>query len=293
MNFKSVGDMDRAIARNLWKLDRTKFDLVVGIPRSGMLPASIISTYLQLPLATLEGYIAGIVHGRSGHVVAGSDRILLVDDTSNKGGAMRRAMQVLQQGGKGGAQVTRMAVYGPYQVEDPSKQIDIWLEDCKGPRGFAWNLWKHARLKLWGFDLDGVFCRDPSKAENDDGDRYRDFCLSVEPLFLPNRPIGHIITSRLERFRPETEAWLEHHGIQYAQLHMMNLPTKAARLAYCKQREGGRGAWKADLCREVGVGMYIESSRSQAKVIAREADIPVWCTEVMQLFDPGGELHAS
>lgn len=290
MNFKSVADLDKVIGRNLWKLDRSSFDVVVAIPRSGVLPGGIISTYLQLPFATLEGYCAGIVHGRSGKPVAGSERILLVDDTSNKGGAMKRAMQVLRAS-KPHAQVTRMAVFGPYQVPDPSRIIDVWLQDCPGPRGFAWNLWKHSRLVRWGFDMDGVFCRDPSKAENDDGDHYRDFCLSVEPLFLPKRPIGHIITSRIERWRPETEAWLAHHGIEYLQLHMMQQPSKQARLAYCKTREGGRGAWKADICQEVGVGLYVESCRKQATTIARLADIPVWCTEQMQLVDPGGEWH--
>jgi orotate phosphoribosyltransferase len=273
VNLRSVADMDRAIANNLWKLDRSRFDVVVGIPRSGMIAASIVATYLQMPLATLEGYLAGIVHGRSGHPVKASDRILLMDDTSNKGGAMARAMAMLPKS----ARVTRCAVFGPYQVAEPHKIIDVWFEDCRGPRGFAWNLWKHSRLGRWAFDFDGVLCRDPTKAENDDGPRYSEFLREVEPLFLPTRPIGHIVTGRLEKYRGETEDWLGRHGIECRQLIMVPCASKAERMEAMKS-SGGRGAWKARIAREVGAEMFIESCPKQASIIARNAGIPVWCT---------------
>lgn len=276
MNLRSVADMDRAIARNLWRLDRSKFDIIVGIPRSGMIPASIIATYLQMPLATLEGYLAGIVHGRSGKLAPMSNRILLVDDTSNKGGAMARAVGMLKGKAKS---ITRCAVFGPYQVENPADIIDVWFEDCKGPRGFAWNIMKHARLGRWAFDFDGVLCRDPTRQENDDGPRYKQFLMSAEPLFLPTRPIGHIITGRLEKYRPECIAWLKRHGVEYLQLHMMQHASKAERMA-----AGGRGQWKAGIASEVGAEMFIESCPKQAGIIAREAKIPVWCTETQELI---------
>lgn len=88
---------------------------------------------------------------------------------------------------------------GPIRSSNPSSIIDVRFADCPGPRGFAWNMWKHTRAQRWAFDIDGVLCRDPSKAENDDGPRYRRFLLEVEPLFLPQRQIGHVITSRLEK----------------------------------------------------------------------------------------------
>ena len=278
MNIRSIADMDLAISRNLWRLDRSQFDVVVGIPRSGMIPASIIATYLQMPLATLEGYLAGIVHGRSGKPVGRSDRILLVDDTSNKGGAMKRAMAMLK--GKARA-VTRCAVYGPYQVVDPSEIIDVWFEDCRGPRAFSWNLAKHARLKRWAFDFDGVLCRDPTKQENDDGERYRYFLLNAPPLFLPTRPIGHIITCRLEKYRPECLAWLKWHGVQFDQLHMMQHASKDERM-----KAGGRGQWKAGIFLETGADMFIESCPKQARIIADHSGKPVWCMRTQSLALP-------
>lgn len=278
LNIRTVADMSRAIAANLHRIDRTQFDVVVGIPRSGMLPASIIATSLQLPLADVSGYARGIVHGRSGVAAPVGKRVLLVDDSVNKGGAMARAMTKLPKGTK----ATRLAIYGPYQVA-PETVCDIWFEHCHGPRIFAWNMWKHIRLPRWGFDFDGVLCRDIEKAENDDGPRYLKFLREVEPLYLPQRPIGHIITGRAEKYRGETEAWLKRHGVQFEGLHMTPFASKAERMSAMKHA-GGRGGWKARIAAELGVEMFVESCPKQAGIIAREAGIPAFCTLTQEVF---------
>lgn len=274
LNFRSVADLNRAVMSNLHRLDRSKFDAVVGIPRSGMIPAAIIATQLQLPLSDVESFARGVVYERSGKVGVAGARVLLVDDTSNKGGAMRRAVARIS---RQASAITRFAVFGPYQVENPSEIVDIFCEVVRGPRAFEWNMAKHARLGKWGFDMDGVLCRDPSKAENDDGPGYQRFMRDAEPLFLPTRPIGHIVTGRLEKYRAETEDWLGRHGVSFLQLHMTPFHSKAERMEAMKFA-GGRGGWKARIAREVGVEMFIESCPKQAGIIAREAQIPVWCT---------------
>jgi len=274
LNVRSVADMALAIANNLHRFDRTAFDVVIGIPRSGMLPASIIATHLQLPLADPVGFTRGIVHGRSGAAVAPGKRVLLIDDTVNKGAAMARASAQLPRDVK----ITRACIYGPYQVERPAEIVDISLEHCAGPRCFSWNLAKHIRLPRWGFDFDGVLCRDPQREENDDGTRYANFLATAEPIFIPQRPIGHIVTGRLEKYRGATEAWLRRHGIGFQSLTMMTFATKGERMAH-----GGRGQWKAEQARRLGVEMFIESCPKQAAIIAREAAIPVWCTATQEL----------
>lgn len=274
MNVRSVADLNRVIVDNLHRLDRSAYDVVVGIPRSGMIPAALIATYWQMPLADVRGYAAGIVHGPSGRPAQSGKRILLVDDTCNKGGAMARAVAMLPKG----AQATRLAVFGPYQVEDPKRIIDISLAECRGPRVFAWNMFKHRRLSRWGFDFDGVFCRDPEKAENDDGPRYLKFMREAKPLFLPRRPIGHVVTCRLEKYRAETEEWMKRHGIEFGHLHMMPFATKAERMA-----AGNRGGWKAGIVKSLGIEMFVESCPKQGAIIARETGIPVWCTRTQAL----------
>lgn len=276
LSVRTVADLARVIGANLHRLDRTQFDVVVGVPRSGMLPASIIATHLQLPLATPEGYKAGIVHGRSGGIVPKGERVLLVDDSCNKGRAMVRAVSAL-----GRARVTRLAVFGPYQVE-PTSVCDLWFEIVQGPRVFAWNMQKHIRLDRWGFDFDGVLCRDNTKLENDDGPRYAEFLEKAEPLFIPQRPIGHIVTGRLEKYRQPTEDWLRRHGVQFQTLHMMPFSTKAERIEIMRAT-GGRGAWKAQKAQELGVEFFIESCPKQSGIISRQAGIPVFCTATQEL----------
>ena len=276
LNVRSHADMARVIAANLHLIDRGSFDVVVGIPRSGMIPAAMIATHLGLPLADVAGFSRGIVNGRSGRPMQGGNRVLLVDDSCNKGRAMASAAAQLR-----GAKITRLAIFGPYQVE-PASVCDLSFEIVHGPRVFAWNMMKHIRLPRWGFDFDGVLCRDIAKAENDDGDRYRRFLAEVEPLFVPQREIGHIITGRAEKYRGETEDWLRRHGIKFGALHMTPFASKAERM--CAMRHiGGRGAWKAAKARELGIEMFVESCPKQAGIIAREAGIPVWCTATQEL----------
>lgn len=272
LNFRSINDLNRQLVMNLHRMDRRKFDVVVGIPRSGMIPASILATQLQLPLADVESYARGVIYERSGRPVAARQRVLLVDDTVNHGTAMARAVAKIN--GRA-LQITRFCVFGPYRGIDGL--VDIVCETVQGPRAFEWNMAKHKRLRRWAFDMDGVLCVDPTNEENDDGPRYLKFMDKAPPLFLPKRPIGHIVTGRLERYRSETENWLRKHKVEFARLHMAPFHSKAERMCAMKFA-GGRGGWKAGIVKEIGAEFFIESCPKQANIIARVAGVPVWCT---------------
>ena len=45
----------------------------------------------------------------------------------------------------------------------------------------------------------------PTKEQNDDGPEYVSFLLNAVPLYLPGSKIGTLVTSRLEKYRVETE----------------------------------------------------------------------------------------
>jgi orotate phosphoribosyltransferase len=272
LSVRSIADLNRAIIANLHRLDRNSFDVVVGIPRSGMIPASILATALQLPLSDVESFARGYVFERSGRLAGAGKRILLVDDTVNHGTAMANAVKRIGAG----VAITRFCVFGPYRGIDGL--VDIFCETVQGPRAFEWNIVKHARLNRWCFDFDGVFCRDPSKEENDDGARYLRFIDTAEPLFIPTRPIGHIVTGRLEKYRAATDAWLRRYGIQYSSMTMMPFATKQERMAH-----GGRGQWKAEKFSQIGAEFFIESDRKQAGIIAAASGLPVWCVKTQSL----------
>lgn len=273
LNFRSVADLNAAIVANLHRLDHDHYDVVVGIPRSGMIPAALLSTYLQIPLADVNGYLLGVVHGRGGKLAKARGRVLLVDDTVNNGTAMARAVEQIRHKAKA---ITRFCVFGPYKPVESA--VDIYCEVVQGPRAFEWNMLKHSRLDRWCLDMDGVICRDPTNAENDDGARYIEFMASAEPVLRPRRPVGHIVTCRLEKYRGETQAQLRRYGVEFGQLHMMQHATKAERM-----EAGGRGQWKAEIARAVRAEFFIESCPKQAGIIARDASVPVWCTRTQTL----------
>ena len=53
MNYRSVSDLNEVILRNIHIIPRD-IDLVVGVPRSGMMPANLLSLYLNLPYTDIH-----------------------------------------------------------------------------------------------------------------------------------------------------------------------------------------------------------------------------------------------
>ena len=103
MNFRSIQDLNDAVVRSLHRLPGD-IDLVVGIPRSGMLAANIIALHLNLPLTDLDGYLAGRVmssgaRGRGGGTGA---HALVVDDSVLGGATMRAVRSRLEEAGRRG-----------------------------------------------------------------------------------------------------------------------------------------------------------------------------------------------
>lgn len=274
---RSVRDLNACIVHHLHRIPRD-VDAIVGIPRSGLLAASLIALHLQKPLTDVEGFCRNQVNRRSSRVV-GARRALLVDDTVLKGSAMRGAVERVLSA-RPDATLIRFAVWSAPQT--PAGAVDLALDLCPTPRAFAWNLWKHKRLERWAFDLDGVLCRDPRRHENDDGDAYRQFIRTAAPAFVPRRPIGWIITARLEKWRSETEAWLARQGIAHQGLIMLDLPSATAR-----QEQGGRGRWKAEVFAGLaGAELFLESNEGQARKIAKYSGKPAWCTSTQTFIRP-------
>lgn len=290
LTVKSIADMNAAIVANLHRIPRD-VEAIVGIPRSGLLAASAIALHLQKPLADVEGLCDGRVYRRKLRRTSTVRKVLLVDDTVLHGTSMNQAAaMVLRASPK--IDVVRFAVYD--SPVTPGGVVDLVCERLPGPRAFAWNLWKHTRLDRWCFDLDGVLCRDPRNDENDDGERYLKFIRTAEVKFKPVQRIGYIVTARLEKYREETEAWLKRHGIDHGGLHMLDLPTKAARM-----EKGNRGAFKAERyaaltvqLREDGrdkpTELFVESNNGQARKISEITGKAVWCTDT-QTFYPAAE----
>ncbi len=280
MHFRCVADMAATIAANLHRLPGG-VDLIVGIPRSGLLAANLIALQLNRPMTDLDGFLAGRVLAGGERLAKGSmgkrPRVLIVDDSICTGAAMREARERLAAA-KPDAELFFAAVYATHRSES---EVCVALERCPLPRVFEWNLMHSGHLGRACVDIDGVLCVDPTEEENDDGPRYAAFLENATPLHLPSYPIHALVTCRLEKYRAATEAWLARHGVRYHKLVMLDLPDKAARLA-----AKPHGRFKAGVYAAEPADLFIESSAAQAVKIADGANKPVYCVDTRGLVYP-------
>lgn len=278
MNYRNISDLNSTILKNISKIPRD-IDLIVGIPRSGMLPANLLSLYLNKPYTDLQSFQNGHIYkaGARGQFFDISEfkNILIVDDSVASGSAMKECKASL-------AHLTKkfnLMYCAVYVVPGKQKMVDYSLELVGLPRYFQWNIFNHTTLEKACFDIDGVLCLDPTPEQNDDGEKYLDFILNAPPLFIPGCKIGTIVTSRLEKYRKPTETWLKAHNIKYNELVMLDLPDMAAR-----QRANNHGDHKARAYMKKPYVLFIESDYAQSVEINRISKKPVLCTENFEMI---------
>lgn len=281
MNYRTVEDLN-ANTHNLAKRLAGDIDLVVGIPRSGVLAANLLSLHLDVPMTDILGLCEGRIFD-TGERYEGPnaldelDSVLVVDDSVLTGGQMTKTRNRLAEHDFP-FEITFAAVYiSPYGHQ----YVDYWCEVVPSPRVFEWNVLHHTLLPDFCVDIDGVLCRDPTSEENDDGPNYREFLTTVEPNIVPKQRIGWLVTSRLEKYRPETERWLADHGIKYDSLVMMDVPDMETR-----RKQGNYSQYKADVYESADADLFIESEPSQAAEICRKTNRPVFCYDTKEMLNP-------
>jgi uncharacterized HAD superfamily protein/hypoxanthine phosphoribosyltransferase len=282
MNYRSIEDLNHTITTNLSKVP-LEIDLIVGVPRSGLLAANLLALHLNLPFTDVEGYVNGRIlqsgERLKSYIKPFSEykNVLIVEDSIWSGSSIINVKNKL----KGLYPEKKVLYTAVYAVEETKDNIDFYFEICPGPRIFEWNMMHHDLLENCCFDIDGVLCIDPTEDENDDGPKYEHFLENVEPFFRPSKTIGYLVTNRLERYRALTEAWLLKHNVKYNHLIMLDLPDKAARL-----KANNHGGFKASVYVKYDCYLFIESSMWQAKQIADLSGKPVYCTDERKMVFP-------
>ena len=273
MNYKSFGDLACDITTHLWKIP-ADIDLLVGIPRSGLMAAAMLALHINKKFCDLDAFIENraLKTGRtrrSGELTYPHDakRVLIIDDSVDAGvsiAAAREALAPVRQG--------RDLLFAAVYVHSRSAHVvDIFFERVEMPRVFAWNLFHRADLKHFCVDIDGVRCQDPTLEQNDDGQQYLNFLSATRPIARPSYEIGHLVSSRLERYRQPTIEWLGAHGIAFGQLHLLDVPSAADR-----RRLGCHAKFKADIYHRIdSAQLFVESEPDQAAQIARLTGKPV------------------
>jgi hypothetical protein len=273
MTYKSYNDLHVSIVHGLLPQIPMDVTRVVGVPRSGLLVASMVAFDRHIHLGA-HG-VGGIDGGdRTKHcMVPDTGRVLVIDDSVTRGIKIAVAKAEIEAAGRS---VLTAAVY---VSREKANLVDLHGEILEHPRIFAWNLFNHGLGPRMMFDMDGVLCKDPD-VYDDDGEGYRSCIAGIRPLRLPRWPIGYICTNRIGRWRDVTEAWLSRHGVRYGKL-LMHPAGSAA------ERRRNMMGHKIECYGNSDAVLFVESSRAQAVAIADATGRPVLSLEDNVLFGSG------
>lgn len=280
MIYISYQDLANTIRKNLWKIPED-IDLIVGIPRSGMIPALMIAEFLNKKVTDIDSFIEDRImscgnkgnylrHGKEG-------KILVIDDTVYSGRALAEAKERLKDQEK-----KYNILYGCVYAEGPDSinKVDIFLEDTHeialiDKFMYEQNIFQHgAKRSSWlMFDMDGVLCKNPPSDKYTE--QYEEYIKNAIPMIVPSNIIGAICTYRLEKYRDVTESWLKEHNIKFNRLYMFNAPDRETRNEMCRP-----GVYKGEIYKNSHwAKLFIESDPKQAEVIFEISGKPVLCYE--------------
>lgn len=272
MEFKSLNELSLDIYDKILPNLPRDIGIVYGIPRSGMIPASIIATAIGTKLGTL-GESTYFGERERNVVLPKGKKILIVDDSIHTGKAMQKALELLQ------LDKSQYYTCVIYAHSKSAHLIDFYAKTLDKGRIFQWNFSGIGATKNFCWDLDGVICTDP-KVYDDDGEKYRlEIVEGVKPLILPQVKIKAIITNRIERWRNETETWLKQYGVQYEHLIMQPYSTAVERRLKSTSEE-----FKANNFLSLKGSIFIESHDKIAEKIHILTNHPVLSIESMKLF---------
>lgn len=251
------------------------FDLIVGIPRSGMLFATTLALKLAKPLTTPDRLLNAAPPWISESIPLRqhTQRLLLVDDSVDSGSTVRTIAGALRETYPEVEIVTAALI----AHEGSRHHVDLHAKVIPQPRIFEWDMMHQKKVGSVGFDMDGVLCQNCPGAVDDDEDAYLRWLEDVQPLLLPSYRIDVIVSNRLEIFRPQTEAWLKRHRVSYDRLLLWDLKRKA-------DRTHPFAANKVQVLKQVKPDLFIESSLQQARYINERTGIPTICPSPIEFF---------
>lgn len=252
-------------------------DLIAGAARSGLLPATVLSTALHLPLVSV---------GKNDVTYTGSGwrlkdevnpkKILLVDDTVYSGRSLSIVKEVLQKRHPQAVVLTAVILIHPKSIS----KVDYYVEQLPGRHYLEWNFFNSIAISRCVFDFDGILCEDIASKDDDDGERYEKALINAIPKYLVRRePIPIIVTARLEKYRDITLAWMEKYGISCKKLFMGPWPDNKARSV-----KGEIAKFKAGIYKSYSYTLFVESDPLQAAQIVELTGKEVLCPSLKRVL---------
>lgn len=274
-NFKyiSTEDLVSDTYNIVHKIKNCKY--ILGVVRSGLLPATIISTAIHKPLYSVNQHNLEIVNLGGGvrfdnH--QSGDIVYLVDDSSWTGNSTIELKKKLSEVIK--EEIKTVSIYSSSLTYE---KIDIYSKLIHPWHLFEWNMYNTAYNNA--YDIDGLLCRDFTPDEDDDGELYVETMKNMELTKIqPKKKPVVFITARLEKYRNITEDWLNCNGFMIKELIMGPWKNKEER------EKNNIGKWKADHFNNIDADIYIESSDDLAREISKFTHKMVICPESKSVY---------
>ena len=252
---------------------------IAPVPRSGFLPASFCSVMLNLPLYSMQK--DGSVEPMSGVCKFGGKRmenhkdldgkILVLDDTVYAGNSLARIKKQLGRD---------KFLFGSLYVHPSSlKLVDLYGKELPPPHLLEWNFFNSSYISQCLLDFDGILCPNVPYQIAKDEEKYIDYIKNVEPYHhrLPKvHTCKGIVTARLEKYRDETEEWLEKHKVKYRFLRMFPSERQQERDA---NHAVEAAKFKSDVLREVDAHFFMESEKLEAQLMRSQSERLIICPE--------------
>ncbi|MDR2661094.1 MAG: phosphoribosyltransferase [Lactobacillaceae bacterium] len=216
--FKTIDDLNNLVKANQARLQSYNFDLIVGLPRRGMIPATLIGLFLNKPVISFNELVADLASEKIGYRLKSEsnrhpksyENILLVDDSTNNGSAFLGAKNKLDI--ETWNKITTMSVYS---TKKGANYIDLALEILDSEdKLYEWNiLHKRVALKVSSMRFEGIIATNSLNG-------------IWELITAPSYPINTIVSSLREKNRKEIENFLKENNVEYENLIMEVVSSK-------------------------------------------------------------------
>ncbi len=250
----------------------TRYDLIIGVPRSGLFVANQIALLLGKPLTTPDMFAQNLTWQSRYINKRDARKILLVEDSADTGKSLDDAYAEVAATVDEGM-VTKAALI---VTEQAKNNVDDYYKIVPQPRLFEWNLMHSKKGKL-ASDLDGVLCENCPAGVDKDEAKYLHWLKNANPYRIPSFKIDVIISNRLEKYRGVTEDWLSRNEVEYGELLLWDIPSK-------QDRQGRHGERKGEEVLKIKPDLVWESSIIEARKIWEMTHVPTVCFDDMTMF---------
>lgn len=243
-----------------------KYDLIVGIPRAGLLFGNFMAMELSIPLSTPET----VENFWQSKVMDDKPikSILIVEDMTKNGTQVLPLKRTLQT-------IYPKAIIHIGAVFQPEGGLDLDTFgakiDCRSIT--EWDFLDEQVYQNVAVDMDGVLCQDVPPGITERG--FEIWAKDAVPYLIPRFRIQAIITSRLEKTRALTDDWLRRNGVKYYNLLCDPSPTLEDRDLI---------GWKVHCINWRKPEVFVESDDRVAQEVHWRTGVPVICVSTMKIY---------